>query len=210
MPVHIHILNSCCDFRGHEAEIRTSIKGIAKELSNILKITDLDIVVAHDPSQANHKIGIGGMAFNPKRLDIYFNMKNSNISGNIKQYLRPILGHELHHCARMELVGMAKTLIDNLVMEGLACQFEDVITGKNDSLLFKNIRKINWQKLYKTAIPHLNDIDFEFKYWFHGASPKLLPKYAGYWVGYNLVLQYMAKNDKDWIDLMNINASKFE
>ena len=206
----IHILNETGKFNNIDKQIQNDILIHAVSIKKFINLDKLDIVVSHMPDCANEIIGIGGGAFGGFRLDIFYDMDNPNIINNIKNELLSILAHETHHCARYRIVGNPKSLQDNLVTEGLACHFEEIVNGGRENLLFTNFKDGNWEQYYNKFRHLLPNTVFDFNCLFHGSSPTEFPKYTGYWVGYNLVLSHMRRHNLKWEDMVGINSETIQ
>ena len=206
MTTHMHILNAGGKLTSYLPQIDGQLAVSIPRIGDLLPVDKLDIIIAHEPAHAHPTIGIGGLAWNCNRLDLYFDGDNDNLSENIASELESVIAHEAHHCSRMAKVGRSLTLGDNIVTEGLACQFETVLTRGELPSLFKEIQSVGWEALYQRAMPHLDETDFSFEYWFLGKTPDDMPKYAGYWIGFKAVEEYMEVHKVNWQELIGVNS----
>ena len=204
-----YILNASGKLNGLSRLIEQTVQLHTDRIAVMLGISDLDIVISHFPDLTHPVIGIGGNAYDSHRLDIYLNADNENIANSINEELLNVLSHEMHHCRRIGKVGHPKTLLDHLVIEGLACHFEEIVNNGKDNSLFAELKNQDWNLLFLKYKPLLMDDKFDFKYWFLGSSPNELPKYSGYFVGYKLVTGFMAANKLTWNTVIDKDVGDF-
>lgn len=120
-----------------------------------------------------------------------------------------MLSHEIHHSIRMGLGVPSVTLSQELITEGLACHFEHTVTGGKQSSLFEKLQDYDWQQSLAKMSSLLNGKDHCFNKFFLGTHPEEFPKYAGYWIGFNLVSQYIQKNKATDSDIVGLESEKF-
>ena len=77
--------------------------------------------------------------------------------------------------------------------------------GKIPSL-FKGIKDVCWKGLYKKMEPKLNSNDFSFAKYFLCDGNTDLPKCAGYWVGFNLVADYLNYSGISEVEALEVKA----
>ncbi len=75
--------------------------------------------------------------------------------------------------------------------------------------LFKASQHHDWQALLAEMTPHLSSKQFNFFDFFYCRDNRPFPKYAGYWVGFNLVANYLAKNGLNEIEVMGLPAEAY-
>lgn len=119
--------------------------------------------------------------------------QRADIKNVIEKELAAVLAHELHHLFRMRAGENGVALGDVLIMEGLACHFERKVNGGVTPSLFENIKDQDWRPFYAEMKDKLTSLDYNFDAYFLGSDESRWPKYmGGYWVGYNLVAEYLA------------------
>ncbi len=125
------------------------------------------------------------------------------------EIMRTLL-HEAHHVLRWGDPGYGETLLEMLVSEGLADNFELFLTG-----FFKRPwnKALTNEELFRTRIlvkKHLHSRKIDFGKWFLGSNPKYLPRWSGYTLGFKLVQSFLAENKKSNIlELTSAQASIF-
>ncbi|PVZ71601.1 DUF2268 domain-containing putative Zn-dependent protease [Pelagibaculum spongiae] len=206
---NISILNSTGRF---SREVRDSIALVAQQslalIGEHFDLSDVDITFSpfySDPAPS----GIGGYALSPFRLEILIDCNREDIVEAINKELRSVLAHEVHHCMRMAVVGSENSLADNIITEGLACYFERNFNGGVVSSLFNDMSELNWQDIYRKMKPEINSESFNFNLYFLGADVAQYAKYAGYWVGYNLVKRLAEERGLDDSELMKLPVEDF-
>uniref|UniRef100_A0A486XMW3 DUF2268 domain-containing protein n=1 Tax=Rheinheimera sp. BAL341 TaxID=1708203 RepID=A0A486XMW3_9GAMM len=123
-------------------------------------------------------------------------MLNSNrddIAEVVKQDLAAVIAHEIYHLVRASSGMESKTLLQHIVAEGLACHFETRVNGNTLPSLFDDIQHLDWQQLYGKMRPQINNTEFSYPLYFGGEDETKFPNRAAYWVGFNLVAQYINK-----------------
>ena len=80
--------------------------------------------------------------------------------------------------------------------------------GKIPSL-FKGIKDVCWKGLYNKMEPKLNSNDFSFEKYFLYDGNTDLPKYAGYWVGFNLVADYLSYSGISEVEALGLQAEEY-
>lgn len=210
MAIKIHVLNSSGKLDDYLDQIEIEIHKHLPKICELLHLEDVDICLTHDPKQCSPKTGLGGISYNPNTLMLFFDTENTDLRVNIPMLMGELLSHEMHHCAKIKQTGDSKNFRDYLVIEGLACLFESEFNGGVASSLFSDIKSTGWTHLYDTALPHFEDEKFDFDYWFLNTDKDGLPKYAGYWLGYNMAREYMSKNNLSHFEMLKIPSEDFE
>lgn len=149
------------------------------------------------------------MALSSHRVELLLDCSRDDIREVIESELLAVLAHEIHHSLRMKQGAPSLTLAEQLIMEGLACHFEYTITDGKQSSLFTEFHDYDWLELLAKMTFLLHESDFPFSKIFLGLHPEEFPKYAGYWVGYNLVSRYAARCKVTDINLVTLPAEVF-
>ncbi|MCH2534821.1 MAG: DUF2268 domain-containing protein [Bdellovibrionales bacterium] len=195
MKIEKHILNANGALNPYLDDLNQMFSKWLPIITKQLPIDALDICVAKYPQGTNPKLGVGGVALNSNLLYIYMDTSNSNIKDSIHTHIPEALAHEMHHCARLAIYSDVKTLGENFVLEGLACQFESEICGEGKEPSFIPAEVLNtWRDYINQAAPLLDSDDYCFNTWFLGKAPDEMPKYLGYAMGYQIVGEYLKKN----------------
>ncbi len=152
---------------------------------------------------------MGGYALSEHRVELLVDCSRSDIDEVIETELLEVLAHELHHALRLSIHMPTGTLLQQLIMEGLACHFEHSVTNGKPSSLFKDLANYDWRFGLEKMSHLLETTDFSLDKLFLGSHPKEFPKYAGYWIGYNLVAEYARANNATEVEMVGLNASCF-
>ncbi|MDU9594647.1 MULTISPECIES: DUF2268 domain-containing putative Zn-dependent protease [Vibrio] len=178
------------------------------DLSNI-DLSNVDLTVSPFDRNDVPQMGIGGYCLSSYRVEILLDTQRADIKNVIERELAAVLAHELHHLFRMRAGENGVALGDVLIMEGLACHFERKVNGGVTPSLFENIKDQDWRPFYAEMKDKLTSLDYNFDAYFLGSDESRWPKYMGYWVGYNLVAEYLADFQGSELDLVGAKAELF-
>ena len=206
MPIFTHILNATGKLDAVVPYIEPSTTDLATRINQLLQIPRLDICISPLMDDRKPECGIAGYSFNPARLELVIDSVRDDIKRVLQQELAPVLAHEMHHCARAAYCKDV-TLADHMITEGLACHFEKHFNGGKVPGIFNNLAPHGWRDLFHMAEPVLQKSEFSFEKWFLGSDPANIPKYAGYWIGYNLVADYLVNRNIAESSLLQIQGS---
>ncbi|SEB03377.1 DUF2268 domain-containing putative Zn-dependent protease [Alkalimonas amylolytica] len=191
MSTKINILNASEKFN-HVLEVLESCAADAlSEIQNYLELPNLDLVISPCSDEYKTKSGIMGCVTTPYVIDIMLDADRKDLVEVINVELTDIIAHEIHHAVRASSGVECKTLLQNIVAEGLACHFETKFNGNKLPSLFDDIQNQDWMLLYEQMRPELNSAEFSYPVYFGGEDESKLPNHAAYWVGFNLVSQYI-------------------
>ncbi|MFM5615872.1 DUF2268 domain-containing putative Zn-dependent protease [Aeromonas veronii] len=143
------------------------------------------------------------------RIELQLDLERPDIKEVIITELPAVLAHEVHHIVQKKNKVEAETLAENLIFEGLACYFEQRFNGGTLPSLFKASHHHDWQSLLAEMTPHLSSKQFNYLDFFYCRDNRPFPKYAGYWVGFNLVANYLAKSGLNEIEVMGLPAEEY-
>lgn len=207
MSIKLAILNATGNFNETyavlEAESHRAIRVIEKQFS----MAPVDITVS--PISADEApLGIAGFVISPCRIEIMLDTSRDDLLTVIKQDLAAVIAHEVHHVVRASSGVENQTLLQNIVAEGLACHFETKFNGNTLPSLFNDIQHQDWVTLYEQMRPELHSVEFSYPLYFGGEDESKFPNRAAYWVGFNLVLQYINKHGGCAASLAAIPAEK--
>jgi uncharacterized protein YjaZ len=194
MSTKINILNASEKFN-HVLDVLESRAVYAlSEIQNYLELPNLDLVISPCSDEYKTKSGIMGCVTTPYVIDIMLDTDREDLVDIINVELPAVIAHEIHHAIRASSGVECKTLLQSLVAEGLACHFETKFNGNKLPSLFSGIQNQDWVALYEQMRPELNSEEFSYPVYFGGEDETKLPNHAAYWVGFNLVSQYINKH----------------
>lgn len=209
MTINISILNATGKLGNHIDCIEREIEQTLTKVKKYFKLENIDITVSPFQKGEESPSGIGGFAFNSHRVEILLDCSRDDINSVIENELLDVLSHEIHHALRLRFDTPSATLGEQLIMEGLACHFEHTITNGKASSLFKDLQDYDWQESLKKMTSLLSESDFSVKKFFLGSPPEEFPKYAGYWVGFNLVENYIQNCQVTDTDIVGLDSDVF-
>lgn len=197
--IQLHILNASGSLDKHKHLIEGAFKDTLDKLPKTFHPKNVDIIFQDLPSWVVPEIGIVGHTYSENIIDVsvdsQHDLKHSDIVVN--------LAHELHHATRWREIGYGHTLGEVIVSEGLACLFEEEISGK---IPVYSTVKISRDTIAQ-MIPLLNKSDFDRSAWFFGSSADI-PRWFGYTQGYNMCKKYATDHGVKASQLVGIEAGK--
>ena len=199
MPIKMHLLNSSGVFDNHVKAITESFQDSIRAITKILQVDNVDVVIQHSV-HVIPETGMVGYSPTADRAFLSIDPENKNLSKSFGVEFLATLGHELHHCSRHNGPGYGKTLKEALISEGLACHFETELRDGAGPFYASTLSRNECSEFFKRMSPELEIEKYNHNAWFFGSKKLKIPKHCGYSVDYNLVNNYIAKN--------NIAASK--
>lgn len=191
--IDLHILNAHGRFTPYQEQIQTVFALSMQLISEILPISDIDVVFCLDPESVIPEYGIGGYSPSGDRIIISADPDNVNFVNGLENEFSTTLGHEFHHCMRWRTVGYGYTLLEALVSEGLACHFETELRPGAIPFYASALEEAEIPGLLVKARQSFADTNYGHVEWFFGQSDEI-PLYAGYTLGFELVHNYIQKH----------------
>ncbi|HCG8584520.1 TPA: hypothetical protein NJ534_005047 [Vibrio parahaemolyticus] len=185
------------------------LNSLSLQLADHFELTNIDVTISPFGHGDAPQSGIGGCCLSPYRVEVLLDTQRTDIKTVIKNELAAVLAHELHHLFRMRAGENGLTLGEVLIMEGLACHFERQVNGGIIPSLFELIKDRDWWPFYTEMKDKLTSLDYNFDAYFLGSDESRWPKYMGYWVGYNLVAEYLVNFHGSELDLVGAKAEIF-
>jgi hypothetical protein len=204
--IYLHIANANQNFTARELSI---LKNAAKKaeafISAIFQQFDYEVdIIITTPSFILPTIaedGIAGKTLHSRLIVLSIDKQQRKIS---EDFVFETICHEISHSLRWEkLPEYAETMFDVMILEGLAVALEEeamVETGRQDKQFFlKEIQKTPQAEIDK-MIAVLKD-KFEGKVYDYNkiffTGDDILPRWAGYRLGYYFVKQYLRQTDQN-------------
>ncbi|WP_421353684.1 DUF2268 domain-containing putative Zn-dependent protease [Aeromonas veronii] len=207
--MQLTLLNDSGKFDGLDDTIRHVFAETAHKLNALFDLSQLDVTFSPFAEGDAPDSGIGGWAINMYRIELQLDLERPDIKEVIITELPAVLAHEVHHIVQKKNKVAAETLAETLIFEGLACYFEQRFNGGTLPSLFKESPHHDWQSLLAEMTPNLSSKQFNYLDFFYCRDNRPFPKYAGYWVGFNLVANYLAKNGLNEIEVMGLPAEAY-
>lgn len=209
MTANITVLNSSGKLSEYTSLLEDTIGSALNRISEFFELSSIDITVSPFQKGEESPSGLGGYALSEHRVELLVDCSRSDIDEVIETELLEVLAHELHHALRLSFHMPTGTLLQQLIMEGLACHFEHSVTNGKPSSLFKDLADYDWRFGLEQMRHLLETTDFSLDKLFLGSHPQEFPKYAGYWIGYNLVAEYAGANNANDVEMVGLSASCF-
>lgn len=137
-------------------------------------------------------------------IKICFYRKGLDVEHLFKVDLPATIYHELAHVSRINSIGYAENLLQDLIDEGVACYIEEVSGLGSEQPYIKPIN--NEDRYLDEAHRHFEDrltSDLHSQ-WFYGSGN--LPEWIGYRIGYLLVKKYIDTNKISVDNLVRLKA----
>ena len=204
--IHIHIANANQTFTNAEITI---FKKATQKAEGFISATftqfdyEVDVIIATSsfilPTIAED--GIAGKTLHSRLIILSLDKNQHEIS---EGFIFETICHEMSHSLRWEkLPEYAETMFDGMILEGLAVALEEeamIKTGRQDKQFFlKEIQetpRAEIDKMITVLKDKFEDKIYDYnKIFFTGDD--ILPRWAGYRLGYYFVKQYLRQTDQD-------------
>ncbi|QHU91410.1 hypothetical protein GWK75_03025 [Candidatus Saccharibacteria bacterium oral taxon 955] len=204
--IHIHIANANQIFTNAEITI---FKNATQKAEGFISATfaqfdyEVDVIIATSsfilPTIAED--GIAGKTLHSRLIILSLDKNQHEIS---EGFIFETICHEMSHSLRWEkLPEYAETMFDGMILEGLAIALEEeamIKTGRQDKQFFlKEIQetpRAEIDKMITVLKDKFEDKIYDYnKIFFTGDD--ILPRWAGYRLGYYFVKQYLRQTDQD-------------
>lgn len=204
--IHIYIANANQTFTNAEITI---FKNATQKAEDFISATfaqfdyEVDVIIATSsfilPTIAED--GIAGKTLHSRLIILSLDKNQHEIS---EGFIFETICHEMSHSLRWEkLPEYAETMFDGMILEGLAVALEEeamIKTGQQDKQFFlKEIQetpRAEIDKMITVLKDKFEDRIYDYnKIFFTGDD--ILPRWAGYRLGYYFVKQYLRQTDQD-------------
>lgn len=209
MPIHLHILQASGQLTVLEEKIRLSVETAVKEIEKKISIPLIDVVVDDNTREVIPEVGVGGLAPTAHLLYIHINLETKGLEEKLDSEIKSVVAHELHHCARWSATGYGTTLLEALISEGLADHFDREVNSGGPKQWSIAVSGEELKKIQERASEEFFCETYNHNAWFFGSEEKLIPRWAGYSLGYYIVGEYLAKTGKKPSELVNEDARTF-
>ena len=209
MSIVISMLNSTGKLNNFIPLIQNRIQYGLNRIRDYFNIDCIDITVTPSHKVDESPYGIGGFSSSPYRVELLLDCEREDLVEIIDNELVAVLAHEIHHSIRIGLGIPSDTLGQQIITEGMACHFEMAVTNGKIPSLFDKLKDHNWQALLDEMRPLLNEKNHSVNKFFQGSEPDKFPRYAGYWVGFNLVSRHAEKYKINENELVGMDSGVF-
>ncbi len=209
MAINISMLNATGMLDKYTSLIEDKIQDSLDKIRDYFAIDCIDITVTPFHKGDESPSGIGGYSLSPYRVELLLDCDRDDLDEIIDNELLSVLAHEIHHSIRIGLGIPSETLGQQIITEGMACHFELTVTGGKVPSLFDDLKDHDWQVLLEQMRPLLNEKNQSVNKYFLGAEPDRFPRYAGYWVGFNLISRYLERYQTSEFELASMDSDRF-
>jgi len=209
MSTKITVLNASGKFNHVLGLLESKAQDSLIEIEKYFELPNLDIVISPCPEDNKNESGIMGSASSQVHIiDIALDSERKDLVDIINSKLTAVMAHEIHHVLRAFSGVQEKKLSQILISEGLACHFETKFNKNAVEEFFDEVRKYEWVDLYNKMQANLESTDFNYPVYFGGQNVAKFPNRAGYWVGFNLVSEYIDKYGGCAVTLVDTSAEE--
>lgn len=172
---------------------------VEETTSELLAYGNIDVVFEENPYYVIPELGILGTT-NFRGDVIKINIDASRDVPNDE--IIATLYHEIHHAVRFQTISWKPDVVSQVVAEGLACAFEEEMTGKRP--IYANIElKDQHKKLIRKDVCDGSERSSDD--WLFGFDD--VPRWFGYSYGYQLARNYAKTHDKKLYEIVGVNAT---
>lgn len=204
---HLHILEASGRLNLFISAIKQAAKWAEDEVNTELPtLPPCDIIVVDDSSGAIPELGVGGWA-KESHILISINPEFPNLYKTLEMKLRRVFAHELHHVTRMNGEGQGITLLEAMVLEGLADHFDIQVTQCGPSLWDVALTDKEKRVMGQRALREYNNVNYVHSDWFFGS--RNIPRWTGYTLGFEIVESHLKRTKQTASELVNAPAGEF-
>ncbi|MGL6261942.1 DUF2268 domain-containing putative Zn-dependent protease [Vibrio sp. WXL210] len=190
MSIDLHLLNAKSRLSPLEKRIISEFKNSVDRIETLIPVKNVDVVISAS-SEVIPETGLVGYCPKDDLVYLRIDPNNSNLQKSFSEEFTATLGHEFHHAMRWREVGYGTTLGEALISEGLACCFEAELRTSGAPFYAKALNEHELSSLWIKAKNELSSSTYDHFAWFLGSNLKSIPRYAGYSLGYQLVIHYI-------------------
>jgi len=175
---------------GKEEMIRQHIQATFDRAAKEISLDGLVVEITPGPQFVIPGWGLGGKAFNDRRVQIDV---DPDLSPQlIDERLPSIAAHEFHHVARGRGPGYGNRLLQAMVSEGMADHFALELFGRPPPPWAVVLSEEEIPIWIENARPEFDSKRYSHSVWFFGTG--WVPRWTGYTVGFELIGRYKEVN----------------
>ena len=207
MAINLHILKASGKLEKLEEKIKDAFNGGLEKIQAKIILPSVDVVVDDDAQSTIPETGVGGFAPSAHILYIHLNPEFKDLENNLDFEIKSTLAHELCHCARWAVRGYGSTLLEALVSEGLADNFDIEVNNSSPKPWNTAIQQGELENLKQKAQKEFLYDEYDHKSWFFGSDE--IPRWAGYSLGYMIVGEYLKRTNRKASEFIDKEAKLF-
>lgn len=209
MTISFHTLDALGELSdGLKRSCMAELEEAREKTCLLLNVNNLDIVVAPSP-WVIPEYGMGGQTHGPGRITISLDPSSKRLlEPERRQRIISVLAHEIHHESRMRSNVISNTLVDQLVLEGLAQCFEEEVSGLTPFYAIA-LNRNQLSDFSERALENPCAITHDYNAWFFGkVNNAKWPRHAGYSLGYALIKSWLDENKMTAAEAVSIPTSE--
>jgi GNAT superfamily N-acetyltransferase len=184
-------------------ELTAVVQAALTRHAAVLGLDGVDVAVYAAPWTLP-ETGVGGYAPLGHLVQLTLTPDNPHFTDCWRREVPATLAHELHHARRWRGPGYGTTLLEALVSEGLAQQYEAGVRGEVP-IYAHSAHPLD--TLWAQAQAELDTPGYDHAAWFFGTGEQ--PRWAGYALGYELVRRGLAMLGGDAVSHAETLAEAF-
>lgn len=207
--INCHVLESNRSLAAYKQQILQTTASTIDEICKQLPVSDIDIVYYVNPAAVIPEVAVCGYAPTANTALIAVDPENPAFAGSFAEEIPATLAHELHHCMRWRGPGYGSTILEALVTEGLARDFENNFRKGPLPKYHGQLSQEKIQEIWSLAKPELTAPQYSHADWLFGSKERGIPEFAGYVIGLHIVKTYLARTGASSAKLWDLPASEF-
>ncbi|MEN9582755.1 MAG: hypothetical protein RL641_709 [Candidatus Parcubacteria bacterium] len=209
MSVDLYILKKGDRLLPYESIIRAAFDEVILKIKEKIDLPDVDVIVVDNPLFAIPETGVSGFVNSKHLVTISINPDLPQLEETLAFEICSTIAHELNHCIRMKAVSSYGNLLEALVSEGLADNFDIEINGSKLRPWSVSLDDEKLAELKKSAEADIKNNKYNHDDWFFGREDRGIPRWAGYSIGFDIVKKYIQKSGKKASELTTTKAEEF-
>lgn len=199
MAIEQHIMNAAGELDALRSQVESVHLCAIEQAQERIPADEIDIVYKDEEILTIPELRVGGHTNHNGNL-IYINLDSDNPPTD--EDLKSMIIHELSHAARHKQIPWNSRIGSRVVEEGLACVFEEEVTGRRP--IYSSV-KLTDESTSKLLAEDKAKKKTEYK-WMFGIDG--YPKWYGYSYGYYICRQYLDKTNRTAADVIDLPSEE--
>lgn len=184
-------------------KIEIGIKKCHKVLPSEFALERIFVFPTFNPFVKNKMSGVTGFGAGRNTIHLFINPEVKGWGVALKETICHEFNHVVYHKYQKR-----KTLLDNLIFEGLAENFRECVVGGNHAPWVKALSLRDCKKIFSKLERFLNSRGEEiyYKVFFEG---KEYPIWSGYAIGYHIAKKFLVNNEGiSWEEILRLTPKQ--
>lgn len=180
-----------------KAHLQKVSKGAIEKIVKKIPIDNVDIVFYVGKDFTIKHIGIGGYTPTLHLVMIPLDPDFPGLSESITENLPKTLAHEMYHALREYSYDSNRNLLDSLINEGLADHFGIEMFGGLPEKWSIALDEKELAEFTEKSKKDWGNSAYNHRVWFFSSKKEIIPYWAGYSIGFDLVKKYFEKHPEE-------------